>query len=392
MRACLWFHPAVWWVVNRVQLSREELVDELAVTVTGRRRAYVEALLAFADRPPLAPAPAFARRHHLFHRVMLVSKEAAMSSTRVVLSCALMASIVMTGAQYAVGAFPLEGAGAPPIQTPQDAGSRTDTLKPITPENPVPRRISYVEPQLSSAVEASGARGTVTVQIVLDAHGRVQSATPTGISVRLDNPSMTASFRSASEADARRLIDNWTGGDRRAATIVDTLMSATAGAVRQWQYDTPFDAPISFPVTVRFGAMPPPPPPAPTPRASATQRRPGVPPPPPPPSPSRMEPSFASDGTARVGGSIKAPTKVRDVRPVYPPIAMAAAVQGVVIIEATIDTDGRVSDARILRSIPLLDQAALDAVSQWEFTPTLMNGVPIPVIMTMTVNFSLSKQ
>ena len=56
---------------------------------------------------------------------------------------------------------------------------------------------------------------------------------------------------------------------------------------------------------------------------------------------------------------------------------------------ATIGADGRVKDAKVLRSIPLLDQAALDAVKQWQFTPTLLNGVPVPVIMTVTVNFTL---
>ena len=91
----------------------------------------------------------------------------------------------------------------------------------------------------------------------------------------------------------------------------------------------------------------------------------------------------------RVGGSIKQPTKIRDVKPVYPPIAQSARVSGVVIIEATIGTDGRVKEAKVLRSIPLLDQAALDAVKQWQFTPTLLNGVPVPVIMTVTVNFTL---
>ena len=83
------------------------------------------------------------------------------------------------------------------------------------------------------------------------------------------------------------------------------------------------------------------------------------------------------------------PTKTKDVKPVYPPIAQSARVQGVVIIEATIGADGRVKDAKVLRSIPLLDQAALDAVKQWQFTPTLLNGVPVPVIMTVTVNFTL---
>ena len=63
--------------------------------------------------------------------------------------------------------------------------------------------------------------------------------------------------------------------------------------------------------------------------------------------------------------------------------------QGVVNIAATMGPDGKVKDARVLRSIALRDQAALDAVRRWEFTPTLLNGVPVPVIMTVTVNFTL---
>ena len=103
------------------------------------------------------------------------------------------------------------------------------------------------------------------------------------------------------------------------------------------------------------------------------------PPPPPPPPPAPV----------RVGGNIKPPTKVKDVRPVYPAIAQSARVQGVVIVEATIGPDGRVTEAKVLRSIPLLDAAALDAVKQWQFTPTLLNGQAVPVIMTVTVNFTL---
>jgi protein TonB len=105
-----------------------------------------------------------------------------------------------------------------------------------------------------------------------------------------------------------------------------------------------------------------------------------APPPPPPPPPA---------APVRVGGNIKTPTKVKDVKPVYPAIAQSARVQGVVIIEATIGPNGAVQDAKVLRSIPLLDAAALDAVRQWQFTPTLLNGVPVPVIMTVTVNFTL---
>ena len=89
----------------------------------------------------------------------------------------------------------------------------------------------------------------------------------------------------------------------------------------------------------------------------------------------------------RVGGQIKPPTKIKDVQPVYPAIARSARVAGVVTIEAMIGPDGKVVDATVVNSIPLLDQAALDAVQQWEYTPTLLNGVPVPVLVNVTINF-----
>jgi periplasmic protein TonB len=101
-----------------------------------------------------------------------------------------------------------------------------------------------------------------------------------------------------------------------------------------------------------------------------------------PPSPPAQEP-------VRPGGHIKVPVKTRHVRPTYPPIAQSARVQGLVILEAIIGANGRVTDAKVLRSIPLLDHAALEAVRQWEFTPTLLNGMPVPVAITVTVQFSL---
>ena len=100
-------------------------------------------------------------------------------------------------------------------------------------------------------------------------------------------------------------------------------------------------------------------------------------PPPPPPSP------------VRVGGNIRPPQKITDVAPVYPAIARAAHVEGVVILEAVIREDGGVRDVRVLRSIQLLDAAAVEAVRQWRFTPTLLNGEPVPVVMTITVAFTL---
>ena len=92
-----------------------------------------------------------------------------------------------------------------------------------------------------------------------------------------------------------------------------------------------------------------------------------------------------------VGGNIRSPLKLHDVAPVYPELARGARVQGVVIIRCVIDTDGRVAEAEVVRSVPLLDAAALEAVRQWIYRPTLLNGGPVAVVMTVTVQFRLQR-
>lgn len=89
----------------------------------------------------------------------------------------------------------------------------------------------------------------------------------------------------------------------------------------------------------------------------------------------------------RVGGAVRNPVKTKDVAPVYPAVAKSARVGGTVQVELTIDADGKVADARVVKSVPLLDQAALDAVKQWEYTPTRVKGVAVPVIVNVAINF-----
>ena len=107
-------------------------------------------------------------------------------------------------------------------------------------------------------------------------------------------------------------------------------------------------------------------------------------PPPPPPAPPPQPP------LRRVGGNIREPQRIAYVAPVYPRIAQQAQVEGIVILEAVIGVDGRVDRVRVLRSAPLLDEAAITAVQQWRYTPTLLNSVPVPVLMTITVHFRLN--
>ncbi|MGH9140502.1 MAG: energy transducer TonB [Vicinamibacterales bacterium] len=102
----------------------------------------------------------------------------------------------------------------------------------------------------------------------------------------------------------------------------------------------------------------------------------------PPPPPAPIVPIHLHSG-------MKAPVKIADVAPAYPVIARNAHIQGVVILEAVLNAQGSVESVRVLRSIPLLDQAAVEAVQRWRFTPALLNGQAVPVVMTVTVNFTL---
>jgi periplasmic protein TonB len=110
----------------------------------------------------------------------------------------------------------------------------------------------------------------------------------------------------------------------------------------------------------------------------------GTPPPPPPP------PVQRPTGPIRITNGLKPPAKVFHVDPVYPVMARQAHIEGVVIVEATIDETGRIDRLKVLRSAPLLDAAALEAVRRWRYTPTLLNGVPVPVLLTITVSFKLN--
>lgn len=103
-----------------------------------------------------------------------------------------------------------------------------------------------------------------------------------------------------------------------------------------------------------------------------------APPPPPPP----VKPK-------RVGGDLQAPALIRRVEPDYPGVAVSAKVSGTVILEATVNEAGAVTDVKVLRSILLLDQAAIKAVKQWRYEPLMLNGQPVPFILVVTLTFTL---
>jgi protein TonB len=256
-------------------------------------------------------------------------------------------------------AFPLMQApgviqpAAQPL-TANEPGPLERSAKAITAENPIPRRTYSVVPR--NPARPGAVPVVVTLRMTINGLGRV--------------------------------------GEARAVPSgpPEVFVKAAIDAVRQWIYEPPAEAPVSFNVTFVF-------PPGSDARVVAygtpieTDR--GAvgfapPPPPPPPPPPWVREGAAPVGTpVRIGGDIKPPVKTKDVRPVYTPEALSAKLQGVVILEVIVGPEGRVNEVRVLRSIPLLDQSAIDAVKEWEFTPTLLNGTPVPVMMAVTVNFTL---
>ena len=100
------------------------------------------------------------------------------------------------------------------------------------------------------------------------------------------------------------------------------------------------------------------------------------------PEPKKPEP-------VHVGGDIKTPARIYYVDPRYPSVALAVKEEGTVTLEATIDEAGNVKDLKVIGSRPLLDTAAMEAVSKWRYTPTRLNGVAVPVILTVRVTFAL---
>jgi TonB family protein len=351
----LWFHPAAWWLASRIQLTREEVVDELAVLLTGRRKTYIEALLAFSDSTSVVPTAAFARRRHLFRRIALVSREDVMSSRRIVASCAVMALVILGGSWYAVSAFPLRDRAADLSQLPTGPGALEKRAHQVTPENPIPRRIHFEAPVPPDTAKAAG--GTIVVKLTLDEVGRVAEARAIEVAVKGAEFDVSLAGNDINSSLSRRIQGMAPEAAASIREAVRAYIDAALTSVRGWRYDPPAEAPLTFEVPVRIGAAPEIMSFSPAPRA------------------------------LRVGDNIGAPQKVRDVRPVYPQVARAANVKGTVVIEARIGVDGSVEEAHVLRSIPLLDQAALDAVKEWKFMPTLLNGQPVPVVMTVSVTF-----
>jgi TonB family protein len=365
--AALWFHPWAWLLRARIRVAREQAVDSRVVALLGNRDEYVRCLVDISGHdlaPHFSQAGAgMLRPHELRARVDAIFAEAHMSRTR--LALAALAFIVVTFAtgliataamplrqsevpQYVLSGFstaePLAKAVSPTLPAPPQA-----TPSQNAPEAPR-KQINKSYPEYPQDALERGIRGTVIVDVTVNAAGDVSTAAVASGPQELRASAFTAA-----------LGLKFTPG--RSTTVmkiaVDYTLTGNSWGVRIGEA-RPHIATWSS-VTRSDGV-------------DATNS-------------TNLSPD--ATGAYRIGGGLRPPKKIKDVPPEYPAIAQQARVQGVVILEARIDERGNITDARPLRSIPLLDQAAIDAVKQWQYEPTLMNGVAVPIIMTVTVNFAL---
>jgi TonB family protein len=285
IRAFFWFHPAIWWLLGRIRLSREQAVDYDVVRLCGNRQSYLDSLLEFAraqGRPKAVPAPLFLKERHLVQRVALLLREVSMSRSRLCVSIAVI-SILLIGTVRLVAAwFPLTGEPVP-------APAKIETMKAGEALRP-----AAIEKQVSSKAIKRTAPQIDPAQ-----------AKPKKVEV--------------------------------AANVVPVLAEAAPALMQEPEHAI---------------------------------------------STALLQP-------LKVGGNVQESKLISRVEPVYPELAKRARVSGRVIMVVTANEEGVVTDVRVTNGHPLLVDAAVSAVKQWRYSPTLLNGAPVPVTFAVTCIFQM---
>jgi TonB family protein len=340
VRTVFWFHPFMRWAIGQVRLGREQAVDARVIVLTGARRAYMDAILRFSGpEPAMNLGMPFADRRHVFLRLNALAKETIMSRTRITLTgVLLLLSLVSTGAAIAT-TLPLP-------QQPSLSGP--DPFNGSTPALTQPVTVRFSNASLATILNSIGSMAGVRVTYEKGFQDR-----------RYD-----VEFRGVTPREAFRRV--LTAHDLTYRAVDEKTIVVVSNQSGIPSVTAPAAPPQSNPPSrSQSGNL-------------VGSARPGEPTAAPKPRP------------LRIGRDLETPPrKIFSVNPIYPADAMAAKVQGVVMLDATVGTDGSVTGLRLVQSVPLLDQAAMDAVNVWRFEPALLNGVPVEVEMTVTINFTL---
>jgi TonB family protein len=416
IRAALWFHPAIWWLIGQAQLAREQTVDGEVVALTGNREQYLNALLAMAGNPPaldLAPATLFLRKRHLKNRVALLLKEVSMSKRSLITFCATSCGILFAAGWLALHTFPLQAA---PV--PQEAAAQSNLLHSVPPKYPQAARDKHIEGPVvlevhidadghvsdtkvlsgaeelrAAALEAilqwhynpqamtlpattqvtmdfklpkAGAAEMANVPVVRpDAYGQSESVLPEGKRVTLRSIAVEGLTQPARDQLLQRLPVH--EGDTLDG---DTLRAVMASARA---FDDHLRVVLNMPDdnsgNLRISLAP----------ADETRRG-GI-----------IIPDAPAPARIRVGGNVQQAKLLAKVNPAYPAEAKAQGIEGVVRLQAILGKDGKVEQLTVLEGPPVLAAAALEAVRQWQYQTTLLNGDPVEVVTEIDCNFTLAK-
>lgn len=404
VRAVLWFHPAIWFLLNRVQLAREQWVDETVVASTCLADEYVGALLKIAAariEPDLAPAPLFLKRRHLRERVAAIVKGANMSKSRVTLSLFAVLSMLTIAAGILAWQIPLEAAPQE-VRDAQGVEVSTGYFK-VLHRNPV----DYPAEARSRAIS-----GYVVVAVNVNEQGEVTDAKVISGPEELRKPVLASVLGwhfatgpvQVGAVDSRPVPPSFEIGVRFTATAAGPVaVSAGGTTVPPGKTLTVQHVDVAaLPEVLREKVQ--------SVLRASTGETIG------PERLSELERSVEAvdnhlrltasikDGTLhvtlagamspaphriRVGSNVQAANLIQKVTPKYPMEAKANRVQGVVQLQAVIGKDGTVQNLELISGDPLLVPSAVEAVKQWVYKPVLLNGEPVEVVTQIDVNYTL---
>lgn len=397
----LWFHPAAWILIDRIRLTREQVVDIEAAAGT-QSETYVEALVSLAEQrlpPPLAAAPSFLRRRHLYARIKALVEERSLSIPRLAASYSLAAMLCCGVIFYTGSLFPLRGQpqvveslptnvhvdGAQAIWFPMPAYPPLARQNRI--EGPVVLEVSIAaNGEVADARVISGpeelrraaldgvldwqfeakqavARVTIDFRIPPDRSPASVSVPVSGIEIdgKLD-PKLVETLRARLQPLVGQPFGPWTMSDaiRITRSVLPSLQVQPKFSMKSGEPDMPpVPADVVLIVTAQQLTAPP----------------------------HAFPPS--SNPRIRVGGAVQAGNLLQIHQPEYPPLARQARIQGVVRFDALIGTGGTVQHIRVVSGHPLLIPNATDAVRRFVYKPTYVDGKPVEVQTQVDVNFTL---
>lgn len=418
LRSLLWFHPAVWYALGEIQIAREEVVDAETVHLTQDRERYLDALLAVAEQrmaPDLAPAPLFLKKRQLARRVAAIVKETSMSRLNLGARVALVLTATLAGLGGAAWLFPFPSAAQavpddpgisviaggqllhrPALHNGKASGevvldARLDkngeVVEAHVVSGPDELRREAVANVLQWHYQSNGVGSTVRISIQFGlptvqvnpplppppppppgaglpmapvVKSIVFSGVDPGVQDQIRNALPLHVGDSITPEAFRAAVITLQGIDEHLGLSVMTRKLADSGTNE---------------VMVQIGVRP-----------AVNLNRVPV-----PPAAVPVRDATGNVKRIRVGGNVQSANLVTKVTPVYPAEAKQARIQGTVSFAVTIGTDGVIKDLTLISGHPLLVPAALEAVKQWVYRPTLLNGQPVEVETQIDINFTLSQ-